>query len=364
MKKLFVGLFAAVIWFSFISSAVSSAASDDNLRFVVMGDSRPILGTLVQSPPFKQILWETDLLGPDLAVHVGDLVFGYMSEEGELSRQYEDLDSTLKTVRTPMHFAIGNHEIGSEGGEGLFVKNVNKLYYSFDAGNSHFIILDSDWGGTGDSSTFGKEQVEWLKGDLAAHRGAKNVFAFMHKPMFESKDGNGSSLRDLSERDKVHKMFLDAGNVKVVFAGHIHDYRHIEKDGIPYYVTGGAGAETQYPERNGFYHYLLVDVAGGAVTVKVVEPYHMWYTCEPECDGTNSDLRVSIVNTLYSLLPLRFSGVLVNVPTPPAGKRYRANGGQILKTRDNGDGTTTLQVSANMNSVVGYKYFDLYAADE
>ena len=94
--------------------------------------------------------------------------------------------------------------------------------------------------------------------------------------------------------------------------------------------------------------------------MKVIEPYHVWYYCEPECDGTNSEAKVTIVNTQYSTLPIRFRGVMLDVPALPSGKRYRAVGARILRSRDNGDGTLTLQISANMNPPVGYKSFDFF----
>lgn len=345
-----------------IAAGAAAGAAAEKLSFVVMGDSRPVVGTLPQSPPFERMLWETDLIGPDMNMHVGDLVFGYGSGAFELKRQYEDLAKTLKKARTPIHFAIGNHELGSDGGNDLYQGTIGKVYYSFDKGSSHFISLHSDWGGGSDTGTLGQEQFEWLKKDLAAAKGAKNIFVFMHKPMFDSQNDGGSSWEDIAMRDAVHKMFLEAGNVRIVFAGHIHDYRHIVKDGIPYYVTGGGGAETGYPERGGFYHYLYVQVKGTSADVRVVEPYHLWTYCEPECDGKNSKVKVSVVNSLGSNMPIILRGVEVKMPKLPKGMKYKPAGAILLNTQDNGDSTVTLRFKAIMNSPVGYKFFNLSPA--
>lgn len=345
---------------------LARGAASRELRFVVIGDSRPITGTLKQSPPYKQMLWETDLIAPSLMVHVGDLVFGYMSGANSLEAQYADLVQTMSPVRTPIHYAIGNHEIGATGGEALFSRDVGKLWYSFNMGKSHFIILNSDCCGDGDKGTLGPEQLEWLKGDLAAASGAANVFVFMHKPMFDNQNNRrGSSWNDLAMRDEVHDMFVKAGNVRAVFAGHIHIYGDVTFDGIPYYITGGGGAETEHPERGGFYHYLLVSVRGTNMDVRVVEPYHLWYECEPACDGTNNTVDVNVINTLYSNIPLELGGVLLTMPALADGGKYRTQGAaRIVSHNDNGSGTITLRIKTSLSFVLGIQTFRVMPEDK
>jgi hypothetical protein len=298
-------------------------------------------------------------------VHVGDLVFGYMSGAASLETQYSDLLEAVSPVRTPIHYAIGNHEIGAPGGESLFSRDVGALWYSFDRGKSHFIILNSDCCGDGDKGTLGREQLEWLKRDLAAAAGAANVFVFMHKPMFDNQnDRRGSSWNDLSMRDEVHDMFVKAGNVRAVFAGHIHIYGDVAFDGIPYYITGGGGAETEHPERGGYYHYLLVSVRGKKMEVRVVEPYHLWYECNPACDGKNSTVDVNVINTLYSNIPLELGGVLLTVPELASSGKYRTQGAaRILSQKSNGNGTATLRIKTSLSFVLGIQTFRVLPAD-
>lgn len=356
-KKLVVVVVAAAV---FIAHTRAARAAE-TFRFAVIGDSRPISAVLPQSPPFKEMLREIDLIGVDFAVHVGDLVFGYMSETGELTRQYDDLTATMKNVRTPFYFAIGNHEVGAKGGEEQYVEKVGKLFYSFDKGASHFVIIDSDCCGGGDTGALGAEQLEWLEKDLAAARGAKNVFVFMHKPMFYEPVGGGTSWSDVAARDEAHRLFKEAGNVRAVFAGDAHIYKNVNRDGISYYISGGGGAETYNPESGGFYHFLLVTVKGKKINVRVVEPYHLWYECDPACDGRNGEVTLTLVNTLYSNMPLRLSGLMIDMPQLSTGRKYRISGGRITARRDNGDGTDTLRISALMNSVLGFHNVRLWA---
>ncbi|MGD8398851.1 MAG: metallophosphoesterase, partial [Anaerolineae bacterium] len=73
--------------------------------------------------------------------------------------------------------------------------------------------------------------------------------------------GNGSFVDLMVEMD-----------VDDVFAGHIHAYAQGERDGVRYYITGGAGAPLYSGDHpNAFHHYLRVTVRGEELTVEVIE---------------------------------------------------------------------------------------------
>jgi hypothetical protein len=59
-------------------------------------------------------------------------------------------------------------------------------------------------------------------------------------------------------------------HVTHVFAGHIHSYFSGNWDGVPYTITGGAGAPLYGTDsQHYFYHYLMVTLTAGKVTIKV-----------------------------------------------------------------------------------------------
>jgi 3',5'-cyclic AMP phosphodiesterase CpdA len=88
--------------------------------------------------------------------------------------------------------------------------------FSFDYGNAHWTVLDSnpymDWSNP--------ELRDWVAKDLAAARGATWRFVAFHHPGF-----NSSSEHANDQWMRVLSPVFEAGNVDVVFQGHVHNYQ-------------------------------------------------------------------------------------------------------------------------------------------
>ena len=116
--------------------------------------------------------------------------------------------------------------------------------------------------------------MDWLKELLSQE--ARYKFVFFHHPLFSSDPyyGGNESLAKL-----WHRVFLEAG-VTAVFCGHCHNYEHLVRDGLHYFVTGGGGAplsplsdtrsEGSVLGIENVLHYLRVSVSEGKVVVEMV----------------------------------------------------------------------------------------------
>ena len=242
--------------------------------FVVFGDNRPSDGVMPQPPVFSEIAREVNLIHPDFAVLVGDVIYGYRSDIARLKRQWSDFLSVYNSFEVPVFVAPGNHEMqtenvpesGSLDAQTLYVMNLGRLYYAFAYGNSLFIVLDTDV--VGQAAEISGEQLEWLKKMLELSRNYTHTFVFMHRPVVSYE---GADL--LNNHYEILPLLLRY-NVTAVFQGHNHVYYYEEVNGTLFYVTGGAGAPLhRTPERGGVYHFLLVEVNGSSVNVKFVPPY-------------------------------------------------------------------------------------------
>lgn len=275
MKKGFCLLFAVSVAVLFLSGCGTPEARRDSapLRFVVLGDNQPYgTETLGQPDVFKQIAGGVVAQKPELVMHVGDHISGETSKADFLGQMWDEYFDVTAAWKMPVYHAAGNHDIYNPLSEKVYKERTGQpLYYSFDRGNCHFIVLDSEE--LGRTSVITGAQLDWLKNDLAAKKTAGPVFVFIHKPLWTEYDWQTYQANSWN-RD-VHPLLRQYG-VTAVFAGHDHRYAKSEKDGIRYIITGGAGGpfykDRPDPAEGEFHHYCLVTVQGTNVVVAVKKP--------------------------------------------------------------------------------------------
>ena len=218
----------------------------------------------------------------DLILHTGDMIYPE-AETAAWNPKYfvPYADLLRKLVLWP---CLGNHDVRKDNGKSwraAFYTPANNAavdedYYSFDRGNAHFVMLDSN-----SSLTPGSPQHTFLNQDLAASTAAWN-FVFFHHTIYSG----GEHGSDLGLQERLVPVF-DALAVDVVFMGHDHHYERTwpllanqivqPGQGTLYITTGGGGAElrdveprplTAYAESSS--HFLKVSVAGQSLRVDMV----------------------------------------------------------------------------------------------
>ena len=188
---------------------------------------------------FKKINKDEDL---DLWMWLGDNAYCCGRDEEYQKGVFEYFSQDL-FARTPIVSVPGNHEYyfkeGSEktraipyfdiistpvDGEAGGVPSGNKAYYSFDAGNVHFISLDS-YGLDEGRKLYDREspQYKWLLKDLEARR-AQWTLVFLHHPPYTKRSHDSDFENDLVELRRVLVPVFDAFKVDLVLSGHSHTY--------------------------------------------------------------------------------------------------------------------------------------------
>jgi hypothetical protein len=173
---------------------------------------------------------------PDFIVDTGDLV-----EDGSDSSLWPiffDIERELlrKTAFFP---APGNHEHRARE----FYEFMNsKPYYSFDWGQAHFSMIDSDIANAGatapEREAFWREQTHWLEEDLkSAQNAAFRFVAAHHPPMTAVKRRQGQN----AHMTALEPMF-EKYKVSAALFGHDHNYQHYLLRGVHYFISGGGGA--------------------------------------------------------------------------------------------------------------------------
>jgi len=160
----------------------------------------------------------------------------------------------------PFFTLIGNHDVSTQISEEVWKQRHGPLWYSFDYGNSHFVMLDAMEMDVGPN--IGPDQLAWLRADLTQSN-AEHVFVFLHKPFWTDTTSNW---------EEVHAVLREYPT-RAVFCGHVHRYMRFEpRDGIEYLIIGGAGPREDDLVTGSFSHYVLVQVAGDEVRMAVIRP--------------------------------------------------------------------------------------------
>lgn len=205
---------------------------------------------------------------PELILTGGDLIMDSFAEPAPRAEALWKLFTQVfkDHCPIPVEHTLGNHDIfgwnkaeskttGTEPTWGkkwaMEVLGLSKPYRSFDRNGWHFTVLDSvrTDGGDGYFAKLEDEQMEWLKGDLAAVPAGTPVLVCSHIPILTltvlGRDQlNKDNKIDLSPGSQhvdcfdLHTLFRESGKVKLVLSGHIHRLDDCTLDGVRYICDG------------------------------------------------------------------------------------------------------------------------------
>ncbi len=239
--------------------------------FAVYGDNRTDVAMhslVVQSIVVSQ---------PDFVVNVGDIV-----SNGTVLEQWtsEFFAPALELIsKVPVYVAIGNHEQNSQYFYDFFSFPKPENYYSFNYGNSHFIIIDSNpWTDYSPDS----DQYKWLVEDLESDdcRKADWVFVFFHQPPWSQQWDSPGYTGEASVREYLVPL-LESSKVDMVFNGHTHDYERGNHNGVYYIITGGGGSALDRVLTGSWphiavwkseYHHCALQVNGKTLEFRAIRP--------------------------------------------------------------------------------------------
>jgi hypothetical protein len=239
-----------------LEAARINLKNPDDFTFAVFADHKR--NRTVLDPILKDINRGHEI---SFAIDIGDMV-----PQGSRRAFRRLLRIIYEYLKIPLLTAIGNHDLDEKGGGSTSYKELfGPTYYTFQIGQGDFIVLESV--GTGE---FDRVQFQWLEEWLQKSQPSKYRFVFIHAPPFDPRgDGFHKCLPEKDGKDLME--LFRRYHVTHLFASHIHGYFSGIREGVPYTITGGAGArlDGKDPEHF-FYHYLRVHVVGGKAEVAVI----------------------------------------------------------------------------------------------
>lgn len=252
----------------------TASRAGESFTFAVYGDTRP--GENKTTMHHQEIINQVIPQEPMFCLVLGDMVDD--GAKTELWDEFFQIESKLLR-RTAIYPVLGDNDFVN--GKGLypdfFPLLAKEEYYRFEWGGVQFFALNA-WGTRGDqrSDEFNTEspQLKWLESELVKDEIQKAPFrvVFLHDPVYISR-GRASELlrRTLAPLLKKYK-------VDVVFASW-HLYERSVNEEITYIITGGAGAELiwmdkdkNYPSQADAreYHFCKVEINSNSMTISAI----------------------------------------------------------------------------------------------
>ena len=144
-----------------------------------------------------------------------------------------DSDSNALTNTGPYFNIFALPKLGGSGG----VASNTEAYYSYDIGNVHFIVLDSD----GVSRAANGPMATWLLADLAyAKANAKWTIAYWHHPPYSKGSHNSDNAGATTDMRANFNPMLEQYGVDLVLTGHSHCYER------SYLIDGHYGVSSTF----------------------------------------------------------------------------------------------------------------------
>ena len=213
-------------------------------EFVIISDSHYMLDPGVASLEFENrrkqsvrrevALHMAAALEPCFVVHNGDMVQEYPDN---VERFYKSMDESLEQMRAcgiEPYYVAGNHDIGDKPDPTAPASHVSrevldwyhqrfgKSWYSFDQGDCHFVVLNSQiMNGILPDAT---EQEAWMEKDLAEHA-EKRLFILLHMPpyLFDETEPSMGHYDNLANPSRAWLLNLvRVYKVEMLVAGHVH----------------------------------------------------------------------------------------------------------------------------------------------
>lgn len=245
----------------------------DKFSFAIIGDKTG--GGLDKWPVFDRAIDEINVLKPDFAIMVGDLIQGNTTDLEQLAAEWKEFWQHESDLIVPFLPLPGNHDITNSVMYDYWKKHIGRTYSAFTYKNCLFLMLNTEeWhnpsqsGNDGQKNWFGEAQINYVAAELAQHTRVRHTFVLLHKPAWLHENSGWVHIEEaLSDR------------AYTVFAGHYHNLTLHTRNDRRYFVlgaTGGGFTPREAREYGAFDHYSIVTVDKDEVNVAIVEPGNIY----------------------------------------------------------------------------------------
>ncbi|MBI3295396.1 MAG: metallophosphoesterase [Deltaproteobacteria bacterium] len=225
----------------------------EHFSFAVVGDLH--IGRQITTR-LDTILTEAKNEGDDFLVLLGDII-----DKG-VEADFVAVTNSVKNagMEGRVFYVVGNHDVFDSGWD-HYQRYFGPNRYTFKAGNSQFLVIDTADG------TVGTEQFNWIRSQM--NGAPANTFIASHYLPVVPSQQTYLKLSNTREALRLMKMASDLG-VRGWLGGHYHSFLTGRVGNVDYVVAGGGGGRRMPPLTEFFFAQVKVDGTNISYNLHVV----------------------------------------------------------------------------------------------
>ncbi len=205
------------------------------VRFIITGNTLPSSPFVGFTENLPNVLDSISKDNPNLVIYTGNIINGGSDKEGlkktDIERQYKKFNSLNKKTSIPFYTTIGKKDLYNNSPLQYKKHTGKNLNYSFNYGNSHFIIFNNV---NNKNTTSFDKRLKWLSNDLIEHKSYPQIFIITHNPFL-------STRKKLTKKGKEFHNIIKFYKVKAVISGRKQIYYETDIEKIKYINAGCRG---------------------------------------------------------------------------------------------------------------------------
>lgn len=265
LKKLGLGAFGV----GYLGTATGCSINKENSFRIVHLTDQHVTSRRSGDKGYMKCIESINALdpAPDLVLMGGDMVFDGLYTELDTYKESMQLYKIISNkLNMPYYNCLGNHDVlglsarrkvpaDFDGiGRKMIMEEMGmeEPYYSFNHKGWHFVILNSIFeieGSNGPSyePKLGKEQLDWLRFDLGAHKDMPTIAvshfaAFNHKGQINQDVDMKAMSNFILQDNKELRLIFERHNVKALLQGHTHISESFNFKDVWYITSQSASA--------------------------------------------------------------------------------------------------------------------------
>ena len=186
----------------------------DKFTFAIIGDKTG--GGLDKWPVFNRAIDEINILKPDFAIMVGDLIQGDATNLKQLAAEWKEFWEHQSDLIVPFLPLPGNHDITNRVMYDYWEKHIGRTYSAFTYKNCLFLLLNTEEWHTNSgewTNWFGEKQIEYVKSQLTQHADVRHTFVLLHRPLWLQKHSGWEEIETAEDLVKLIAPDLELTNL-------------------------------------------------------------------------------------------------------------------------------------------------------